>query len=545
MPLFAGYAIQNRIKETLALEDKARTDLEAARRTVSQATRAAYFGVLSGQGQAKALEAAEASSQSALDANKLGYQVGVRINIDVLNAQSQLYQTKRDLAKARYDVLVGGLRLRQANGSLTANDLQGDRGDTGQVGRPDRRPADPTRVGTGPRSSDPSWHRVRHRWRIHTPCKPSTCCASNGAASTDRNTSTGCTPWCGATCTGRSASSACATTAEGIDAGIDVRPIPPVGFAPFDNREPWSFGHGWLKLTSFADPLYDLQGPTLFLDLDIVIVDNIDCFFDHPGTFCVIREWDKQDGTGNTSVYRYTIGAHADALAHLKNGYPGLDRRRAQRAGIHHPVPRPPGQGALLAPGLVRQLQAPLRAARPDELVQAADHPGRREDHRLPRQTQPARCHRRRQRQVVPPGAANRLGGRALALKDTTEALVRATARVRIKAEIARPYIGEVVPTATAYRMHGAAWTGNAHIVAVDISDDAGATWHAAKLLGSFVPNAWQLWEHAWQTPAQPGTRRLMARATDSRGHAQPSQHDADCGSYLVNHCLPIEIEVR
>jgi outer membrane protein len=48
----------------------------------------------------------------------------VRINIDVLNSQSQLYQTKRDLAKARYDVLVGQLKLRQANGSLKAEDLQ-------------------------------------------------------------------------------------------------------------------------------------------------------------------------------------------------------------------------------------------------------------------------------------------------------------------------------------------------------------------------------------------------------------------------------------
>ena len=122
-PLFTGYAVQNRIKETLQLEDKARNDLEAAKRTIAQATRTAYFGVLSGLGQAKALEAAEASSQSALDANKLGYQVGVRINIDVLNSQSQLFQTKRDLAKARYDVLVGGLRLRQANGTLKAEDL--------------------------------------------------------------------------------------------------------------------------------------------------------------------------------------------------------------------------------------------------------------------------------------------------------------------------------------------------------------------------------------------------------------------------------------
>jgi outer membrane protein len=59
-----------------------------------------------------------------LDANKLGYQVGVRINIDVLNSQSQLFQTKRDLAKARHDVLLGQLRLLQVSGTLKANDLQ-------------------------------------------------------------------------------------------------------------------------------------------------------------------------------------------------------------------------------------------------------------------------------------------------------------------------------------------------------------------------------------------------------------------------------------
>jgi outer membrane protein len=124
MPLFAGFATQNLVKQNVSLEEKARADLDNAQRTVAQATRAAYLGVVSGLGQVKALEAAEASSQSALDANKLGYQVGVRINIDVLNSQSQLYQTKRDLAKARYDVLVGGLKLRQANGSLKTDDLQ-------------------------------------------------------------------------------------------------------------------------------------------------------------------------------------------------------------------------------------------------------------------------------------------------------------------------------------------------------------------------------------------------------------------------------------
>jgi outer membrane protein len=123
LPLFAGFATQNRIRETLSLEERAQADLEASRRAVAQAIRSAFFGLVSGQGQVTALEAAEASSLSALDANRLGYQVGVRINIDVLNSQSQLFQTKRDLAQARYNVLVGHLKLRQAAGTLLPDDL--------------------------------------------------------------------------------------------------------------------------------------------------------------------------------------------------------------------------------------------------------------------------------------------------------------------------------------------------------------------------------------------------------------------------------------
>lgn len=124
LPLFAGFAVENRVRETVALEDQARAQLDATRRNVTQSTRAAYLGLVAGANQVKALESAEASSQSALDANRLGYQVGVRINIDVLNAQSQLFQTKRDLALARYNVLLGHLKLRQANGSLRPEDLQ-------------------------------------------------------------------------------------------------------------------------------------------------------------------------------------------------------------------------------------------------------------------------------------------------------------------------------------------------------------------------------------------------------------------------------------
>ena len=123
MPLFAGYAIQNRVKETLLLEEKSRNDLEAARRGVAQGTRQAFFGVQSGQAQVKALEAAESSSQLALEATQLGYKVGVRVNLDVLNAQTQLFSTRRDLAKARYDVLVGSLKLRQASGQLKPEDV--------------------------------------------------------------------------------------------------------------------------------------------------------------------------------------------------------------------------------------------------------------------------------------------------------------------------------------------------------------------------------------------------------------------------------------
>lgn len=123
IPIFSGFAINSRVREAIALEDRARADLENIRRTAAQSARQSFFGVNSGLAQVKALEAAEVSSQSALEANRLGYQVGVRINIDVLNAQQQLYSTRRDLSKARYDTLMNSLRLKSAAGSLKEEDL--------------------------------------------------------------------------------------------------------------------------------------------------------------------------------------------------------------------------------------------------------------------------------------------------------------------------------------------------------------------------------------------------------------------------------------
>lgn len=124
VPLFAGFAVQNRVKETISLEEKARADLQEAQRNIAQATRTAFYGVESGYAQVQALEAAVTSSQSALEANQIGYEVGVRINIDVLNAQSQWYQAQKDLAQARYNHLLGQLQLRQAAGSLSLQDVQ-------------------------------------------------------------------------------------------------------------------------------------------------------------------------------------------------------------------------------------------------------------------------------------------------------------------------------------------------------------------------------------------------------------------------------------
>ncbi|NGZ86870.1 TolC family outer membrane protein [Duganella aceris] len=123
VPIFNGFAVTSKVRESIALEDKARNDLEAIKRAASQNARQAYLGMNSGLAQVKALEAAEVSSKSSLDSNKLGYQVGVRINIDVLNAQKLLYSTQKDLSKARYDTIMNGLRLKSAAGTLKEEDL--------------------------------------------------------------------------------------------------------------------------------------------------------------------------------------------------------------------------------------------------------------------------------------------------------------------------------------------------------------------------------------------------------------------------------------
>jgi len=124
IPIFAGGATISKEREAVALKEKAAADLDNTRRQAALGARQAYLRVTSGLAQVKAFEAAMTSSQSALDSNKLGYDVGVRINIDVLNAQSQLYATQQSLAKARLDTLLALLRLKAAAGSLKEEDVQ-------------------------------------------------------------------------------------------------------------------------------------------------------------------------------------------------------------------------------------------------------------------------------------------------------------------------------------------------------------------------------------------------------------------------------------
>jgi len=115
---------------------------------------------------------------------------------------------------------------------------------------------------------------------------------------------------------------------------------------------------------------------------------------------------------------------------------------------------------------------------------------------------------------------------------------------MQVKAQIARPRIGEVVPVKMPYRVHGAAWTGEGEIARVELSTDGGKSWAAARLLDKPVPFCWRLWEWTW-TPNRAGPVTLLSRATDTRGRVQPMTRDADRRNYLISHVLPVMVNVQ
>ena len=123
VPLYQGGGISSRVREAVAGQERARQDLESARRAVALQTRTAFLGVTSGLGQIKALRQAVASTRLQLESTKLGQEVGVRTAVDVLNAEQQLAAAERDLAQAVYNTIVSQLKLKAAVGKLAEADL--------------------------------------------------------------------------------------------------------------------------------------------------------------------------------------------------------------------------------------------------------------------------------------------------------------------------------------------------------------------------------------------------------------------------------------
>jgi outer membrane protein len=123
VPLYAGGGVQSKVREALLLQDKAHDDLLGAKRNAANQVRLAFAGVLNGQAQIEALQAAVEAGERAVEANKIGFKIGTRINPDVLNAEQQLYSSMRDLTKARVEVLMQSLKLKAATGALQEQDI--------------------------------------------------------------------------------------------------------------------------------------------------------------------------------------------------------------------------------------------------------------------------------------------------------------------------------------------------------------------------------------------------------------------------------------
>ncbi len=116
---------------------------------------------------------------------------------------------------------------------------------------------------------------------------------------------------------------------------------------------------------------------------------------------------------------------------------------------------------------------------------------------------------------------------------------------MQVKSQISRPVPGGVLPANEKTTIRGAAWTGAKEITRVEVSTDDGRSWQEAKLLGKPGLNSWRLWEYVWTAPKTAGSKILRARATDSSGAVQPDDHDRNRGGYMINFCLPVEVQIK
>lgn len=124
LPIYEGGAVVSRTREASFRLDESMQDEEAQRRFVTRQTRESYNGVISGISRVKALKQAVVSNEKALESTQAGYEVGTRTTVDVLNARRNLFSARRDYARSRYDYILNSLRLKQAAGIVTVNDLE-------------------------------------------------------------------------------------------------------------------------------------------------------------------------------------------------------------------------------------------------------------------------------------------------------------------------------------------------------------------------------------------------------------------------------------
>jgi Mo-co oxidoreductase dimerisation domain len=118
----------------------------------------------------------------------------------------------------------------------------------------------------------------------------------------------------------------------------------------------------------------------------------------------------------------------------------------------------------------------------------------------------------------------------------------RPLAEMKLKAQIARPRVYETLEPGRSYTIFGAAWAGDTDVTEIWVSVDGGTSWGQGDFLDPINRHAWRRWKYEWITPTHPGRYTLLARAKGADERIQPDNHDANFGSYVIDHPLPIEV---
>jgi outer membrane protein len=123
IPIYQGGAVSSKVREAVANQQKAQEEIEAARRKVELDTKQAYLEITSSIAQAQANKQTLRSTESALASTNKSFKLGIRTNVDVLNAQQQVFNAKRELLQTHYTYLLGILKLRYSSGLLFEQEL--------------------------------------------------------------------------------------------------------------------------------------------------------------------------------------------------------------------------------------------------------------------------------------------------------------------------------------------------------------------------------------------------------------------------------------